>query len=58
MNKEILDNIIKEVVIKNNLNWLHTKDRAEFQYDEGRLPITKADVYQIIKEYEEYKNQN
>lgn len=44
-----IDEVIKEVVVENNLGWLHTKERAEYQFDEGRIPINSKDVHDIIK---------
>jgi len=58
--KKHLLEIKKRVLIENNLNWLHTKEKAEFAHDEGKLIITKKDLLDIVSEYQEYikKRQN
>ena len=43
-----IDEIIDEVLIKNNINWLHTEERCKYQISEGRVPITRRDVKEII----------
>ena len=45
---EILE-IKKEVLIKNNIHWLHVRERAEYQVEEGRVPITDKDLFEIIE---------
>ena len=52
--KKHLLEIKKRVLIKNNLNWLHTKEKAEFAHDEGRLIITKKDLLEIVSEFQKY----
>ena len=56
MNKEeteVIMAIKKEVLIKNNMHWLHTKDRAEYQVEEGRIPITNKDLIEIVERYKQ-----
>ena len=52
--KKILSEIKKEVLINNNLHWLYERDRAEYQYDEGRLPITNTDLVEIVGKYQSH----
>lgn len=49
MSKEEIIEIKKEVLIKNNIHWLHTRERSEYQIEEGRVPITDKDLYEIIE---------
>ena len=49
MSKEEIIEIKKEVLIKNNIHWLHTRKRAEHQIEEGRVPITDKDLFEIIE---------
>ena len=49
MNKEEIIEIKKEVLIKNNIDWLHIRERAEYQIEEGRVPITDKDLFEIIE---------
>ena len=49
MNKEEIIEIKKEVLIKNNIHWLHTRERSEYQIEEGRVPITDKDLFEIIE---------
>ena len=55
MSKEEILEIKKEVLIKNNIHWLHTRERAEYQVEEGCVPITNKDLFEII---ESVLNQN
>lgn len=50
--REILMMIKKEVLIKNNIHWLHTRERAEYQVDEGSIPITDNNLVEIIENYQ------
>ena len=52
--KMILMEIKKEVLIKNNIHWLHERDRAEHQVKEGRIPITNTDLIEIIENYQSH----
>ena len=49
MKKEEILEIKKEVLIKNNIHWLHTRERSEYQIEEGRVPITDKDLFEIIE---------
>jgi len=49
MSKEEILEIKKEVLIKNNIHWLHMRERAEYQIEEGRVPITDKDLLEIIE---------
>jgi rhodanese-related sulfurtransferase len=49
MSKEEILEIKKEVLIKNNIHWLHVRERAEYQVEEGRVPITDKDLFEIIE---------
>jgi hypothetical protein len=49
MSKEEILEIKKQVLIKNNIHWLHARDRAEYQVEEGRVPITDKDLFEIIQ---------
>ena len=49
MSKEEIIEIKKEVLIKNNIHWLHTRERSEYQLEEGRVPITDKDLFEIIE---------
>jgi hypothetical protein len=49
MSKEEILEIKKEVLIKNNIHWLHIRERAEYQVEEGRVPITDKDLFEIIE---------
>ena len=48
MSKEEILEIKKEVLVKNNIHWLHTRERAEYQVEEGRVPITNNDLFEIV----------
>ena len=52
--KTILMDIKKEVLIKNNIHWLHDKDRAEYQVEEERIPITDTDLIEIVENYQSH----
>ena len=52
--KTILMDIKKEVLIKNNIHWLHERGRAEYQVDEGRIPITNTDLIEIVENYQSH----
>ena len=45
---KLLDHITKEVLIQNNLHWLHTIERARHQVEEGRIQITTKDLHHIV----------
>ena len=49
MSKEEIIEIKKEVLTKNNIHWLHTRERSEYQIEEGRVPITDKDLFEIIE---------
>tara|TARA_R100001460_G_scaffold28390_3_gene56891 strand:+ start:545 stop:721 length:177 start_codon:yes stop_codon:yes gene_type:complete len=49
MSKEEIIEIKKEVLIKNNIHWLHTIERAEHQIEESRVPITDKDLFEIVE---------
>ena len=49
MGKEEILEIKKEVLIKNNIHQLHTRERTEYQVEEGRVPITDKDLFEIIE---------
>ena len=49
MSEEEILEIKKEVLIKNNIHWLHARERAEYQIEEGRVPITDKDLFEIIE---------
>ena len=48
VDRELVDKIMKDVLIENNINWTHTEEIGENLYDEHRLPITHDDIYDII----------
>ena len=52
--KTILMDIKKEVLINNNIHWLHERDRAEYQAEEGRLSITDTDLIEIVENYQSH----
>jgi len=45
--KTTIDELIDRVLIENNKTWLN-KEQAEWSISEGRLPITRKDVIDII----------
>lgn len=47
--KKILLEIKKEVLINNNMHWLHDRSRAEYQVEEGRIQITDKDLFEIVE---------
>ena len=49
MSEEEILEIKKEVLIKNNIHWLHARERAAYQIEEGRVPITDKDLFEIIE---------
>lgn len=49
MSEEEILEIKKEVLIKNNIHWLYTRERAEYQVEEGRVRITNKDLFEIIE---------
>jgi hypothetical protein len=49
--KRIIMDIKKRVLLKNNIHWLNNTDRAEFQVEEGRVPITDDDLFEIVDQY-------
>tara|TARA_R110002167_G_scaffold360140_1_gene577632 strand:+ start:89 stop:268 length:180 start_codon:yes stop_codon:yes gene_type:complete len=56
MNKDETESLMaikKEVLVKNNIHWLHTKDRAEYQVEEGKIRITNKDLIEIVERYKQ-----
>lgn len=51
--KHLLD-IKKKILVKNNLSWLYTKEKAEFAHDGGKLVITDNDLLEIVSEFQKY----
>jgi hypothetical protein len=43
-----INELIDDVLIKNNNHWL-SEDKAKYSISEGRLPITRKDVLDIIQ---------
>lgn len=43
-----IDELIDQVLTENNKHWLH-KDCIEYNLREGRVPITREDIHDIIK---------
>lgn len=43
-----IDTIIDQVLKENNAHWLR-QEHAQWNIDEGRVPITRKDVHDIIK---------
>jgi len=52
--KDILLSIKKEVLIKNNIHWLHERGRAEYQVDSGSVPLTTTDLIEIVELYQSH----
>lgn len=52
--KKILLEIKKEVLIKNNMHWLHKRSIAEHQVEEGNIPITDKDLFEIVENYQSH----
>lgn len=45
---ETINHIIDQVLKENNKHWLR-EEHADWNIQEGRVPITRKDVYDIIK---------
>lgn len=43
-----LDKIINEVLKENNKHWL-TESQADYNIGEGRVPITRKDIHDVVK---------
>ena len=54
LQKTILMAIKREVLIVNNIHWLHTRDRAEHQVDEGNITMTNSDLIEIVEKYQSH----
>lgn len=52
--KKHLFDLKKKILVKNNLSWLYTKERAEFAYEGGKLIVTDEDLLEIVSEYQKY----
>ena len=61
-NPELIDKVVKDVLIRNNICWLKSLEKAEKAVDNERIPIYRKDVYDIIEEFfmqnEQYFTQN
>jgi len=62
INPELIDKVVKDVLIRNNICWLKSLEKAEKAVDNERIPIYRKDVYDIIEEFfmqnEQYFTQN
>lgn len=45
--KTAIDLLIDRILVENNKHWMR-QDCAQYNIDEGRVPITRQDVYDII----------
>jgi D-serine dehydratase len=43
-----IDKIIDQVLYENNKHWLNP-EQAEYNIAEGRVPITRQDIHDVIK---------
>ena len=51
LNPELIDKVVKDVLIRNNICWLKSLEKAEKAVDNERIPIYRKDVYDIIQEF-------
>lgn len=44
-----IDQLIDKVLLENNKEWLNP-EQAQWNIDEGRVPITRKDIHDVIKQ--------